>query len=101
VSPEQEADPVPPSDTPLILDPVVRQTILVSALYLSTALGGVLAYVYEARFGRLGLAVAIISAAMLLTTTALRAPLLVPVAVLGLGCTVLAGRSIARERANR
>lgn len=92
---------MPPSDTQLILDPVVRQTILVSALYLSTALGGVLAYVYEARFGRLGLAVAIISAAMLLTTTALRAPLLVPVAVLGLGCTVLAGRSIARERANR
>ena len=92
---------MPPSDTQLILDPVVRQTILVSALYLSTALGGVLAYVYKARFGRLGLAVAIISAAMLLTTTALRAPLLVPVAVLGLGCTVLAGRSIARERANR
>ena len=92
---------MPPSDTQLILDPVVRQTILVSALYLSAALGGVLAYVYEARFRRLGLAVAIISAAMLLTTTALRAPLLVPIAVLGLGCTVLAGRSIARERANR
>ena len=91
---------MPPSDTQLVFDPIVRQTILVSALYLSTALGGVLAYVYEARFGRLGLAVAIMSAALLLSTTALRAPLLVPVAVIGLGCTVLAGRSIARERAN-
>ena len=99
--PEQETDPVPPSDTQLVFDPIVRQTILVSALYLSTALGGVLAYVYEARFGRLGLAVAFISAAILLATTAMRAPLLVPVALLGLGCTALAGRSIARERANR
>jgi hypothetical protein len=90
---------VPPSDTQLIFDPVIRQTILVSALYLSVALGGVLAYVYEARFGRLGLAVAMISGALLLTTTVLRAPLLVPVAVLGLACTALAGRSIARERA--
>jgi len=92
---------VPPSDTQLVLDPVVRQTILVSALYLSTALGGVLAYVYEARFGRIGLAVAVISGAILLGTTALRAPLLLPVAVVGLCCTALAGRSIARERANR
>jgi hypothetical protein len=99
-TPEQEIDPVPPSDTQLVFDPIVRQTILVSALYLSTALGGVLAYVYGARFGRLGLAVAITSAALLLSTTALRAPLLVPVALIGLGCTVLAGRSIARERAN-
>ena len=65
------------------------------------ACGGVLAYVYEARFGRVGLAVAVISGAILLATTALRAPLLVPVAVLGLSCTALAGRSIARERANR
>lgn len=92
---------VPPSDTQLVFDPIVRQTILVSALYLSTALGGVLAYVYEARFGRVGLAVAVISGAVLLVTTALRAPLLVPVAVLGLCCTALAGRSIARQRANR
>ena len=44
-----------PSDTQqLVFDPIVRQTILVSALYLSTALGGVLAFVYGARFGRLG-----------------------------------------------
>ena len=99
--PELEIDPVPPSDTQLAFDPIVRQTILVSALYLSTALGGVLAYVYEARFGRLGLAVAVISGAILLATTALRAPVLVPVALLGLCCTALAGRSIARERANR
>jgi hypothetical protein len=91
---------VPPSDTQLVFDPIVRQTILASALYLSAALGGVLAYVYEARFGRVGLVVAIISATLLLTTTALRAPLLVPVAVVGLACTALAGRSIARERAN-
>jgi len=99
--PELETDQVPPSDTQLVFDPIVRQTILVSALYLSAALGGVLAYVYEARFGRVGLVVAVISGAVLLATTALRAPLLVPVAVLGLCCTALAGRSIARERANR
>jgi hypothetical protein len=92
---------VSPSDQQLAFDPVVRQTILVAALYLSTALGGVLAFVYEARFGRLGLAVAVISAVLVLVTTALRAPILVPVAVLGLCCTALAGRSIARERANR
>jgi hypothetical protein len=98
---ELETDQVPPSDTQLVYDPIVRQTILVSALYLSTALGGVLANVYEARFGRVGLAVAVISGAVLLATTALRAPLLVPVAVLGLCCSALAGRSIARERANR
>lgn len=92
---------MPPSDTQLVFDPVIRQTILVCALYLSAALGGVLAFVYGARFGRLGLALAIVSAALLLTTTATHAPLLVPVAVVGLGCTALAGRSIARERANR
>ncbi|TME34918.1 MAG: hypothetical protein E6I62_01690 [Chloroflexi bacterium] len=91
-----------PSDTQqLVFDPIVRQTILVSALYLSTALGGVLAFVYGARFGRLGLAVAVISGASMLATTALRAPWLVPFALLGLLCTGLAGRSIARERANR
>ena len=91
-----------PSDTqPLVLDPVVRQAILLLALYLSTALGGVLAFVYEARFGRLGLAVAVTSGVLMLTTTALRAPILVPIAVLGLACTAQAGRSIARERANR
>ena len=93
---------MPPSDTqPLVLDPVVRQAILLLALYLSTALGGVLAFVYEARFGRLGLAVAVTSGVLMLTTTALRAPILVPIAVLGLACTAQAGRSIARERANR
>ena len=93
---------MPPSDThQLVLDPVTRQTILVSALYLSTALGGVLAFVYQARFARLGLAVAVISGALLLITTALRAPMLVPIALLGLFFTAMAGRSIARERANR
>ena len=91
-----------PSDTqPLVLDPVVRQAILLLALYLSAALGGVLAFVYEARFGRLGLAVAVTSGVLMLTTTALRAPILVPIALLGLACTAQAGRSIARERANR
>ena len=93
---------MPPSDTQqLVLDPVVRQAILLLALYLSTALGGVLAFVYEARFGRLGLAVAVTSGVLMLTTTALRAPFLVPIALLGLACTAQAGRSIARERANR
>ena len=38
---------MPPSDTQqLVLDPVVRQAIFLLALYLSTALGGVLAFVY-------------------------------------------------------
>ena len=55
-----------PSDTQqLVFDPIVRQTILVSALYLSTALGGVLAFVYGARFGRLGLAVAVTSGVLI------------------------------------
>jgi len=93
---------VPPSDTQqLVLDPIVRETILISALYLSAALGGVLAFVFELRFGRVGLAVALLSAVLMLSTAAIKAPVLLPIAVIGLACTALAGRSIARERASR
>jgi hypothetical protein len=89
------------SNTQLVIDPVTRQTILISALYLSATLGGVLAFVYGARFGWVGLVIALTSSVVLVSTTAIRAPILMPIVVIGLLFTALAGRSIARERADR
>jgi hypothetical protein len=83
------------------IDPATRQAMVLVALYLVAALGGVLVYAYEARFGRVALGVAILAAVLVLGVTTLRAPLLMPVALVGLVFTGLAGRSIARERAER
>ena len=83
------------------LDPAMRQAILQVAMYLIAVLGGTLAYVYEARYGRMGLAIAVAAAAMLAATTLLHAPILLPVAGLGLVCTAMAARSIIREREER
>jgi hypothetical protein len=85
----------------MTLDPITRHTILQIALFLSACLGGVLAYAYQARFGRIGLAVAVAAALLMLGTTLARTPVLVPVAVIGLVFTALAGRSVLRERAQR
>jgi hypothetical protein len=75
--------------------------MLLLVVYLSAVLGGVLAYVYDARFGRIGLIVAGAAAVVMLTITIQRAPILLPVAIIGLLCSALAGREIARERRQR
>lgn len=90
-----------PSSPQPILDPATKQAILLLAVYLSAVLGGVLAYVYEARFGRVGLIVAGAAAVVMITITIQRAPILLPVAIIGLVCSALAGREIARERRQR
>lgn len=85
----------------MALDPITRHTILQIALFLSASLGGVLAYAYQAPYGRIGLAVAVAAAVLMLATTVARAPILMPVPVIGLVFTALAGRSVLRERAQR
>jgi hypothetical protein len=90
-----------PLDMQIPLDPAMRQAIFQVALYLIVVLGGTLAYVYEARYGRMGMASAVAAAAMLVATTLIHAPILLPVAGLGLVCTAMAARSISRERQER
>jgi hypothetical protein len=82
-------------------DPITRHTILQIALFLSACLGGVLAYAYRLPFGRIGLAVAVAAAVLMLATTVVRMPVLMPVPVIGLVFTFLAGRSVLREQAQR
>lgn len=88
-----------PSAAPGI-DAAASHTILLIVLYLIAALGGVLAFVYRARFAPLGLAIAF-AAGILALVTAMQLPPFVPVVLVGLACTAMAGRSIARERLDR
>ena len=85
----------------MVLDPITRHTMLQIALFLCACLGGVLAYAYRLPLGRIGLAVAVMAAVLMLATTVVRAPALVPVPVIGLVFSALAGRSVLRERAQR
>jgi hypothetical protein len=85
----------------MALDPITRHTIMQIALLLSACLGGVLAYAYRLPFSGIGLSVAVAAALLMLATTVVRTPALMPVAVIGLVLTALAGRSVLRERTER
>jgi hypothetical protein len=89
---------LPATELQLTIDPATRSVILLVAVYLVIALGGVLAHAYEVPFARLGLLVAALAGVMLVQMTLLRAPVLFPVALAGLTMTGLASRSIRRER---
>ena len=92
---------MPSADLQLSLDPHTRQAIVLVALYLLTALGGVLAFAHEARFGGLGLAIGVGAAALLLLTTFHSVPVLRPISVAGLTFTAMAGISGIRGRSGR
>lgn len=91
--------PLPSATIPL--DPATKHAMLLVVLYLSAAFGGTIAFAYGLRFARLGLALAVAAGAVLLAMTAIQEPILLPVALVGLVSTALAGRSILHERATR
>jgi hypothetical protein len=90
-----------PATAQLAIDVATRQAILLLVVYLLISLGGMLSFAYGARFARIGLAASVAAAVILLQSTAVHVPFLLPVAVVGLTFVALAGLSVRRERAGR